>query len=270
MVLTNRMESLEIVTAGLAHELNNPLNYVKNALTRVRLDAEQTLAIATIAAARPLEPAERSRLEQVAGRVREFLDVADSGLRRIGGTVGLMTRYGRAGFRREMTMYDAWEAAREVVGVVLPATGRHVEVKFDLRGNGTLECVPEEFNQVLANLVQNAIEAAPEDTGIVRMEGSSDADTLVLAVKDNGPGIPPEVKARLFTPFFTTKGPRSGTGLGLTIARRVVQSLHGTLQVVSAPGEGTEFVIRVPRRSSPDATRAGAAPATPLLNSASN
>ncbi len=248
LVLTQRMESLEIVAAGLAHEINNPLNYAKNALARVRLDADLVLSLAGEAAVRPLQQAERAQLERVAARLRDLLGVADSGLQRIGGTVELMCRYGRGGFRREVVPMDAWEAARTVVGVVRPATGRAVEVELDLRGDGTLECVPEEFHQVLTNLVQNAIEAAPEEGGRVRVSGVADGEVLVLSVKDNGSGIDPETQARLFTPFFTTKGPGRGMGLGLTITRRVVQSLGGSLQVTSSPGEGAEFTVRVPRR----------------------
>jgi two-component system, NtrC family, sensor kinase len=183
--------------------------------------------------------------------VGELLATADAGLKRIGGTVALMTRYGRAGFRREVVAHDAWEAVRAVVGIVLPATGRKVDLDLDLRGDPTVECVPEEFNQVLTNLVQNAIEAVPDGGGRVRVAGDGDGDALVLSVKDNGPGIAPDVRERLFTPFFTTKGVGRGVGLGLTITRRVVQSMAGTIEVVSAPGEGAEFVVRVPRRRPP-------------------
>ncbi len=248
LVLTRRMESVEIVAAGLAHEINNPLNYVTNALARVRLDAERALGLALEARTRPLEPAERSDVERGLARMREMMTIAASGLTRIGKTVELLSRYGRAGFQREVVALDAWEAVRTVAEVVLPATGCAVEIEFDLRGDGTLECVAEEFNQVLTNLVQNAIEAAPSGTGRVRVSGSVDSDALVLSVVDNGPGIPADVQARLFTPFFTTKGPGRGMGLGLTIARRVVQSLGGSLQVVSAPGAGAEFIVRVPLR----------------------
>jgi len=248
LVLTQRVESLEIVAAGLAHEINNPLNYVKNALARVRLDAEKALALAGEAGARPPKQEESAQLERVASRLREFLGVADSGLKRIAGTVELMTRYGRGGFRRELAPIDAWEAVQTVVGIVQPATGGRVAVELDLQGDGTLECVPEEFHQVLTNLVQNAIEAAPEEGGRVSVRGSAEADLLVLSVKDNGPGIDPALQARLFTPFFTTKSPGRGMGLGLTITRRVVQGLGGTLQVSSPPGEGAEFTVRVPRR----------------------
>jgi signal transduction histidine kinase len=245
LVLDQRMESVEIVAAGLAHEINNPLNYVKNALARVRLDAMDALALA--ARERPLDAAEAARLDRAGARMRDLLEVADSGLKRIAGTVELMGRYGRAGFRRDLSPYDAWEAARAVVGVVLPATGRKVAVELDLAGDGVLSCVPEELNQVLTNLVQNAIEAAPERDGRVWLRGAGDADSLVLSVKDNGAGIDPETQARLFTPFFTTKGPGRGVGLGLTITRRVVQSLRGSIDIVSSPGQGAEFVVRLPR-----------------------
>lgn len=248
LVLDRRMESVEIVAAGLAHEINNPLNYVKNALARVRLDGERVLALAAGASGRPLETGERAELDRASARMREMLEVAASGLARIGGTVELMGRYGRTGFRREVRVIDAWEAVRTVVGIVRPATGRAVDVELALSDDGTLECVPEEFQQVLTNLVQNAIEAAPEEGGKVRVAGGVEGDRLVLSVSDNGPGIPADVQARLFTPFFTTKGPGRGMGLGLTIARRVVQSLGGSLQATSAPGAGAEFAVRVPRR----------------------
>ena len=247
LVLTHRMESLEMVAAGLAHEINNPLNYLKNALGRVRLDAEKVLGLFGAARERPLDAGEQSQLDRLSSRIQELLGVADSGVKRIGSTVELMSRYGRAGYKREMVPYDAWAAVRTVVGIVLPATGRHVKVDVDLEGDGSLECVPEEFGQVLSNLVQNAIEAVPEETGWVRVRGRVEDGELVVSVKDNGPGIPPDVVQKLFTPFFSTKGPGRGVGLGLTITRRVVQSLGGNLTVTSTVGQGTEFVVRVPR-----------------------
>jgi signal transduction histidine kinase len=248
LVLSRRMESIDLVAAGLAHEINNPLNYVKTALLRVGLDVEQSANLIAVGRTRPLEAGEVANVERNAERVREMLDVASAGLTRIAGTVELLSRYGRSGFRREVGQLDAWEAVRTVRDVVLPATGRDVEVELDLRGEGSLECVPEEFNQVLTNLVQNAIEAVPDGVGRVRVSGSSEGDELVLSVKDNGPGIPQDVQSRLFTPFFTTKGPGRGMGLGLTIVRRVVQSHGGTLHVMSFPGAGAEFIVRLPRR----------------------
>jgi signal transduction histidine kinase len=239
ILLTQRMDSLETVAGGLAHEINNPLNYVKNALARVRLDSELLLRSPT--------PEEAKRIER---RLREMFDIAESGIRRIARTVDLMGSYSRAGYTRKLRPHDVFQAAREVVALVLPATGRKVKVETDLAGDGRVECVPEEFNQVLTNLVQNAIEAAPDGTGTVMVHARIEGEELVLKVRDNGHGIKAEDRARIFTPFFTTKGPGRGMGMGLTIVWRVVKSLGGTLDVDSEVGRGTEFTVRVPRSQS--------------------
>jgi len=238
IVLTQRMDSLEIVAGGLAHEINNPLNYLKNALARVRMDADALLT-GKLAA---------EDLPRVEKRMRELFEIAESGIKRIAATVELMSSYSKAGYSRQLRAHDVFAAIREVVSIVLPATGRPVRVDLELLGDGTLECVPEEFNQVISNLVQNAIEAAPEMGGVVRVRGFREEENVVISVKDNGPGVRSEDIQRIFTPFFTTKGPGRGMGMGLTIAWRVVQSLGGTLEV--RPGLGAEFVIRVPRKQS--------------------
>jgi signal transduction histidine kinase len=234
IVLTQRMDSLEIVAGGLAHEINNPLNYLKNALARVRIDAQA------------LVDGKVEDLEKTAARMRELFDIAESGIKRIAGTVELMSSYSRAGYSRQMRPHDLFGAVRDVVALVLPATGRAVRVELDLVGDGVVECVPEELNQVVSNLVQNAIEASPDVNGLVRVRGGTEGEGVVVSVKDNGPGVRTEDIARIFTPFFTTKGPGRGMGLGLTICWRVMQSLGGTLEVL--PGPGAEFILRLPRK----------------------
>jgi len=244
ILLTQRMDSLESIAGGLAHEINNPLNYVKNALARVRMDTHALLELSR----KPSEPGSAEQMQRLQERMRELFDVAESGIRRITRTVELMGSYSKAGYARQVRSHDAFEATRDVVSVVLPATGRKVKVELRFEGDGRVDCVPEEFNQVLTNLVQNAIEAAPDDgSGRVEVYGRLDDGRLVLSVKDNGPGIKSEDRARLFTPFFTTKGPGRGMGMGLTIAWRVLQSLGGTLDIDSVPGQGACFTLRVPR-----------------------
>ena len=234
ILLTQRMDSLEIIAGGLAHEINNPLNYLKNALTRIRLDCQIVI-----------ENRAGDELPKISKRMSELFDICESGIKRITGTVELMTSYSRAGYSRQLRGHDVFGAVRDIVSLVLPATRRGVKVETDFEGDGMIECVPEELNQVLTNLTQNAIEACPEQDGLVRIRGSGDAAHLQISVKDNGPGVRPEDAPRIFTPFFTTKGPGRGMGLGLTICWRVVQSLGGSLEV--KPGPGAEFVLRVPR-----------------------
>ncbi len=252
LLLTQRMDSLEVITAGLAHEINNPLNYLQNSLAKMRLDAK--LLIELVKGGTPEE------MQKVVDRMEQLFGIAESGIKRIAGTVELMGSYSRAGYERRLRPHDAFAAVRDVVGMVLPATGRKVLVEISFEGEGTINCVPEEFNQVLTNLTQNAIEAAPDPGGLVRIRGWRENGSVMLSVKDNGTGIKAEDQARIFTPFFTTKGPGRGMGLGLTIAWRVVQSLGGNLAVNSPPGEGAEFVVRLPTlpRSNPPPVQAQA------------
>src|SRR5207244_6774593 len=168
ILLTQRMDSLESIAGGLAHEINNPLNYVKNALARVRMDTHALLELSR----KPTEPGSVEQMQRLQERMRELFDVAESGIRRITPTVELMGNYSKAGYARQLRPHDAFEAARDVVGIVLPATGRKVQIDLRVDGDGRVECVPEEFNQALTNLVQNAIEASPEDgTGRVEVHG---------------------------------------------------------------------------------------------------
>jgi signal transduction histidine kinase len=110
----------------------------------------------------------------------------------------------------------------------------------------TIPAYPGELNQVWTNLLDNAIDAAPE-AGLIRIEAARDSKTSVgVRVIDNGPGVPPEIQSRIFEPFFTTKPVGQGTGLGLDIVERIVVQQHGgTVDVESQPGR-TVFVVRLP------------------------
>jgi signal transduction histidine kinase len=107
---------------------------------------------------------------------------------------------------------------------------------------------PAQIQQVLLNLLLNGIQAL-DGKGQVRVELSSGHGCALLRVKDTGKGIPPEKLANLFRPFYTTKG--GGTGLGLSLSRRIVESHEGAIEVASTPGEGTEFTVRLPMRKVP-------------------
>src|SRR5207244_3025279 len=126
ILLTQRMDSLESIAGGLAHEINNPLNYVKNALARVRMDTHALLELSR----KPSGPGSAEQMQRLQERMRELFDVAESGIRRITRTVELMGSYSKAGYARQVRSHDAFEATRDVVSVVLPATGRKVKVEL--------------------------------------------------------------------------------------------------------------------------------------------
>jgi signal transduction histidine kinase len=243
-LLTQKMDSLEAIAGGLAHEIMNPLNYLKNALAAVQKDS-RTLVLAM--KNHSLAPPESGVVRKLDQRMQKMFEVSEAGVKRIAGTVDLMIRYSREGYARSTSPYDAYAAVRDVALVVGPSVARDVRITLDLGGNGWICCVAEEFNQVLSNLIQNALEAvAPLGTGGVFIKGRNDGSDLTLSIRDEGPGVPESERARIFDAFYTTKQPGHGLGLGLTITRRVIVSLGGTLTVKGEPGKGSEFIIRVP------------------------
>ena len=243
-LLSQKMDSLQSIAGGLAHEILNPLNYLKNALVSVQRDTQSLIQTVKDGASSPPESGVVQKLDT---RMQKMLEVSQAGVKRIQNTVDLMVRYSREGYARSVRPYDAYAAARDVALVVQASVARDARVSFDMTGNGWVNCVPEEFNQVLTNLIQNALEAVAADgTGQVRVKGHNDAGELVLSVRDNGRGIPESERARVFDAFYTTKQCGQGMGLGLTITRRVIVSMGGSLKLESELGRGSEFIIRVP------------------------
>jgi signal transduction histidine kinase len=244
LALSHNMDSLETVAGGLAHEINNPLNYIKNALDVIQRDYSASLKSLREGTG---VPDSRPGGAPMSLRMERMFEVAETGVKRIAATVSLMQRYSREGFTRVPQPVDVFDAARDVASVLQTGMSTLL-IGTSFQGDGTVECVPEEMNQVLTNLIQNALDAIRRDgTGWVRVSGKVEGDMVVLSVEDNGAGVKPEDRAKIFTPFFTTKEVGVGMGLGLTIVHRVVRSLGGTVSVNSQVGAGTEFVIRLPR-----------------------
>jgi signal transduction histidine kinase len=261
IVMSQKMDSLETIAGGLAHEIGNPLNYLKNSITSIQQDAQLLLADLN---RDPNNSRARQDLDAISQRMTRLFQVADNGVRRIGATVDQMVRYSRDGFSRVHQPYDVFTAVREVLSVVLPSVRYEVTVTTDFSGQGLVECVPEELHQALTNVIQNAVEASPAN-GTARLEirGWNEADQLYLSIRDNGTGISQENLSKIFNAFFTTKETGRGMGLGLTIVYRVMRALGGSVDVQSEVGVGTQFTLRAPLTQSKSARRPGARASTP-------
>jgi signal transduction histidine kinase len=244
LVLTQKMDSIEAIAGGLAHEIGNPLNYVKNALALVQRDTQQLLS--SIAQDRAPQSSELD-VTAIERRTQKLFGVAEGGVRRIAATVELMMRYSRNGFSRAHQPHDLYAATRETLKVLLPSIGKQLEVVVSFEGQPLVDCVPEELNQVISNLIQNAAEAAPSQDGRLEIRGWNEDSDLFLSVRDNGHGIAAEDLNKVFNAFFTTKDTGAGMGLGLTIAQRVARALGGSIVVQSELNVGTIFTLRVPR-----------------------
>ena len=228
-LMDNSLESLATIAGGLAHEINNPLNYIKTAVEQIREDLA-------------------GDGEQDVQRSIRLAELALSGVKRITTVVDVLKSYALAGISTKPVAYNLFDAVRATVALVKPAIGKQCDVQLRLSGQAVIRCRPEEIKLLLSNLIQNAIEAV-EPGGRVWIYGTVEDKYVRLEVGDDGPAIPAEVQKNLFQPFFSTKGPGKGMGLGLTVVRRVSARLGAHIEVRSPIEEdkGTAFVLRIPK-----------------------
>ena len=235
----DRLASMGLLTAGVAHELNNPLTFVCDHIDSL---ARTLPTLAPVLA----DDAEGSRL---AARLADSAREAAGGLRRIRDISQAL-----GGFSRIDT------GQPEPIDVTLPlehaATMAHRELRFRAELVRELAPVPKvlasegKLAQVFLNLLVNAAHAIPEgrpEENRVTLRSSADDASVFVEVADTGCGISPEHLARVFEPFFTTKDKGRGTGLGLAISRSIIAELGGELTVKSELGAGSRFVVRLPR-----------------------
>jgi len=235
-----RLQSVGTLAAGIAHEVNNPLAFIRANLSQIHQMGEWVEAGAGGCEEVPKLLVQLADLRQIA---EETLD----GIGRIERIVTGMRRLAA-------TQSEAFQAVdlNQVVNDALRLSnlGREPEiaVQASLAGSlPTIDGAPERLVQAVLNLLVNARQAL-RGCGLVCVETWSEGDRVGVCVTDDGPGIPPEVQERIFDPFFTTKDPDQGTGLGLAIAFDIVRDHGGVLEVSSSPGAGACFAARLPVR----------------------
>jgi signal transduction histidine kinase len=244
-LVTHRMDSVEIIAGRLAHEIHNPLNYMKNGAMLIGK------AVARLNKAIDDDgddaDKQRARAEKSINRLLEQINV---GADRIGTTVDLLKEYAREGYSPELRTYSVLDGVQAVLSVVRDRDGleRAVELVHD-ESVGDITCVPQEFHEIVSNLIQNAFDATPAD-GTVTVRLSGDAAKATIEVQDTGEGMSQEVVDKVFSPFFTTKEPGRGMGMGTTIVYRLVKRYGGSIDIDSEEGVGTRFTVVLPRQPS--------------------
>jgi len=278
LIQSEKMSSLGQMVAGIAHEVNTPLAYVKASLEAVRgrVSGSEQLAAATdrLLALLSAESADEADLASQFATVRERID----GLRGQGGdaAIGTALKDGLYGIgqiseivanlknfsrldRGKVAEFDLHEGIESTLRIAQKQIGAR-EVRRQFGAIPRVECSPSQINQVLLNLIGNAAHATPEKGGIITLRTSMHgADQVAIQVVDNGHGIPAEVLPKIFDPFFTTKEVGKGTGLGLSISYKIIEGHGGRLEADSRPGLGTRFTILLPVRApAPEAVPAAA------------
>jgi two-component system, NtrC family, sensor kinase len=262
LVQAEKMASLGQLTAGIAHEIKNPLNFVNNfaALSVELLDELKETTAPAIAA---LEEAKRAEVDDTIDMLSGNLEKIGEHGKRADNIVKSMLEHSRgvSGERREADLNNLIEEALNLAYHGARAQNQDFNITLErdyAQGLKPIELAPQEITRVFLNLFGNGFYAADKR---VRENGDGSfrpvlavathdvGDAVEVRVRDNGTGIPPEIRDKLFQPFFTTKPTGEGTGLGLSISYDIVTQQHGgTIAVESEPGAFTEFTIRLPRK----------------------
>jgi signal transduction histidine kinase len=266
LVQSEKMSSLGQLVAGVAHEVNTPLAYVKNSLAtvrdrmpEVRETLEQAERMVSATRMEPVDPrALHDAMDALATRlfhlsqhqVMQDIEALTSdglhGISQITDLVANLRNFARLD-RSRVATFDVNEGIRTTLLIARPAL-RHVHVEMRLGELPQITCSPSQVNQVVLNLLTNAAQAIEGEAGLIRITTRREADGVAIEVADNGKGIPAAAIPRVFDPFFTTKEVGKGTGLGLSIAYKIVTQHGGRIEVQSHEGAGATFRVVLPLR----------------------
>jgi two-component system NtrC family sensor kinase len=224
LIVSEKLAEIGEITAGVAHEINNPLAVIQGNLDVVR-----------------------DELGESADSLRTEFTLIQEQIQAIHILVSKLLRFARP---EEYADAGAGHDPDQVIRETLPLVqhllnSANIAINLDLQASGLVSINQTELQQVLVNLMINAIQAMPDGGELQIQTRLAAVDMLCIEVVDTGQGMPPEVLARVFDPFFTTK--RSmGTGLGLSISRTLITRAGGTITVSSTVGQGSRFVIELP------------------------
>ena len=262
LVNAEKMASLGQLTAGIAHEINNPINFITSNISPLRRNIEDLTSVIEeyrrlgeddlgngLMAVRKRE--QELGVEESIKELDEIVNSIAEGSSRTAEIVRGLRNFSRLD-EDDLKEADLHEGLRSTMTVLAPQFRTKVEFHLELAELPMVECNPGRLNQVFMNILTNAAQATlaradgRERKVTVRTEMLD--DSVVIAIADTGVGMSPEVRARIFDPFFTTKAVGEGTGLGLAIVYGIVNDHMGSIDVTSSPGIGTEFRIVLPVR----------------------
>jgi signal transduction histidine kinase/DNA-binding FrmR family transcriptional regulator len=259
LVQTEKLASLGQLTAGIAHEIKNPLNFVNNFSS---LSAELVDEVNEVLKGIRLDLKPRKELEELTAMLKSNLEKVVQHGKRADSIVKNMLLHSREG-SGEHRSADVNALVQESLnlayhGARAEKSGFNITLKHELDPDaGSTELYPQEITRALLNLISNGFYAATKrksEANDASFEPTLSAATKSLGkaveirIRDNGTGIPPEVKEKMFNPFFTTKPAGEGTGLGLSMSHDIIVKQHGgRIDVETEPGEFTEFIITLPR-----------------------
>jgi signal transduction histidine kinase len=250
LVHSEKMAALGTMVAGVAHEINNPVNFIHANLPTLQeyVDGFRSL----------VEAYEGGKDKESIDDIKEEIDYeflledldelirgCKTGTDRIRQIVLDLRNFSRKdeAEHKPVDLHEGIDSSLTILGNALK--GR-ITVHKDYGDLPKVPCSAGQINQVVLNLLKNAADAIPGASGDIWIRTRRDGDNVEISVRDSGTGIPPEVLSKIFDPFFTTKPVGKGTGLGLSVSMQLIEKHGGRLWAESPPGQGATFFIRLP------------------------
>jgi PAS domain S-box-containing protein len=257
-----KLEAIGTLAAGIAHEINTPMQYVQNNVTFfAQAFSDISRLFTELARTRQndnreelLQCLEVIDLDYLIEEIPEAINEAREGIDRVVKIVSAMKAFSHPGSSNRVAA-DINQALVNTVTVCCNEYKYVAEMVLDLQADlPNVPCFPDQLNQAMLNLIVNAAHAIeesgakfPDNPGRITISTRTCGDTVEIRVQDSGKGIPEEIRSLIYDPFFTTKVVGKGTGQGLTIVHDIiVQKHHGSLDFITEPGMGTTFIVRLP------------------------
>jgi len=257
LVQSEKMASIGQLTAGIAHEINNPINFITSNIGPLRRNLSEVVetinayrkADSSDAVAQVRTEEERAGIHESIEELNGIIASVSEGANRTAEIVRGLRNFSRLD-EDDLKLADLNEGVRSTLAVLAPEYRGKVELALDLGKLPEVECFPGKINQVLMNVMNNAAQAT-----LARMDGrprtvtvttSATDHSAIIRITDTGVGMSEAIKAKIFEPFFTTKAVGEGTGLGLAIVYGIITEHEGSIEVESQPGEGSTFTITLP------------------------
>lgn len=238
LVESEKLASIGILASGLAHELNNPLNYIGGIVQPIKRDLQDITFM--------IQPERQKEFADILIEIDTLLDNMQEGTVKATGIVSNLMTITPKRVQPERIVLDICPLIQAIV-MKTRKLKPGLSITTNLPGELLVEGDPEELSQLFDNMIKNATEAIPEGrSGKITFEGAVNSGKVEIRISDNGIGIPEEQIHQIFEPFYTTKAPGKGTGLGLFISYTIIKKYRGQIEVASTIGEGSSFSIILP------------------------